>query len=228
MKKFIVMFAAAVLGAGALSAQNHPYGIDVGAGPVLNLLAIDDDEFNSLAVTGGIQLKADTFDCFALNNMLGIYGSLSMPIVFPGKEYINYGSTTETEDHPESSVGVDCIIGPAFGVNIGDSGVRFQVGAGFHMLALFSTFDDKMSEPTRQVEIFTGMGYDAQFRFSANRRLSPVVGLAGTVDWGYQGTAATYVNNAESGRTSWDNSDYKSCVHYSFMPYVALGINLGK
>ncbi len=87
-----------------------------------------------------LPVKISTYDYFLLDNMLGIYGSISLsPLgAFMG-EKVNGIEAGNMMGLNEMAAGFEFIIGPAFGIDLRDSNVRFQTGAGFHLLVAKTT-----------------------------------------------------------------------------------------
>lgn len=105
-----------------------------------------------------LPVKISTYDYFLLDNMLGIYGSISLsPLgAFMG-EKVGGIESGNVKGINEMAAGFEFIIGPAFGIDLGDSNVRFQTGAGFHLLVAKTTTEIIMEENCP--ERFTAMGF---------------------------------------------------------------------
>jgi hypothetical protein len=133
------IFAAAVLcgtlSAGAFAADNYTLGIDIAGG----IVGYGSTKFNG--TIGGIKqeftykevpflpIKVNTYDCFLLNNHLGIYGSIGL---LPQAQFNVKLDGKSDNDDPWVGVAFEFMVGPAFGVDLGDSGIRFQCGVPFH------------------------------------------------------------------------------------------------
>jgi|LAHS01.1.fsa_nt_gb hypothetical protein len=234
MKKTIGIAAAFLFCASAIFAQNYTKGIDITVMPEFagSSFSLGSKTTISQSDMFGV-MRIDSFDSFWLNNHLGIYGMMSAD--FGGKRTISMtidGHTDSDADDDLNATGAEFIIGPSFATNLGSRAIRFQVGAGLHMLYLETDYDYKLytiSYTENVKEIWTGFGADAQFRFTANKHFSPVVGMTLTVDSGYSESYDDTTVTSEGVKTNTsetkDNSDFDKVARVGFTPYIALGIN---
>lgn len=226
------IFAAAVLcgtlSAGAFASDNYTLGIDiaggiVGYGSTKFKLGSTDIEYayNELPF---LPLKVNTYDCFLLNNHLGIYGSIGL---LPQAQFNVKLDGKSDNDDPWVGVAFEFMVGPAFGVDLGDSGIRFQCGVPFH--AEFGGYFYKETKSgyekkiTRSYSAF-GLGLTPQFRFMANRRCSFVLGADFVFDFAMSFKAK---EETDSGTTTNDVNP-KNAFRFKTLPYLGLGINFGK
>ena len=238
LKKIAAALVAAVALSSGAMAKNHPYGMDIAAG----IIGVDYCE--AKFKTGGIEstymhnvldivpVKVNTYICPWLNNHLGIYASVGF---LPGVD-LNYktktNSRTSEQDGVGFSFGVEFMAGPAFGVDLGQSGIRFQVGAPIHIMFGVGriAFGSNKWDTYRQWEDAAdtkvsfsafGFGLTPQFRFMANKRCSLVVGTDFTFDFSYNQTMEK--NGVKTSPTAGADSKFR----FGFVPYVGLGINFG-
>ena len=228
------IFAAAVLcgtlSAGAFAADNYTLGIDIAGGIVGygstkfdgTLLGIK-QEFTYKEVPF-LPLKVNTYDCFLLNDHLGIYGSIGL---LPNAQVDFKGSAGGKDEDPWVGIAFEFMVGPAFGVDLGDSGIRFQCGVPFHAEfgAYFSDskVGDAATKRTRSYSAF-GLGLTPQFRFMANRRCSLVLGADFVFDFA-MGFKQKVENDA--GSVTYE-LEPKNAFRFKTVPYLGLGINFGK
>lgn len=126
------------------------------------------------------------------------------------------------------------MVGPAFGVDLGSSSVRFQIGVPFHMIVgggvLFteSSWRNNKYEPDG-VYGFNysayGIGLTPQFRFMANRRCSFVVGMDFVYDFVYNRTFEQKINGVTVRESDTNGADRTH--RFAWTPYLGLGINFG-
>lgn len=254
LKKFFAAFVvSAVLTAGAV-AENHPYGMDI----VLGIVGVDAFSYdspgavnlwgttlpakihNSWKAIEIVPLKINTYICPWLNNHLGIYGSIGfLPAVEFGFKSEALG-IAETSDGVGFNVGVEFMAGPAFGVDLGESSVRFQVGVPFHfMFGVGKRAVDLKWENGRIVDYgfdtdvtYTayGIGLTPQFRFAANKRCSFVLGMDFVFDFVLTreeeytlGTIGNYPIRVKGNLTAGADNTFR----FAWTPYLGLGINFG-
>ena len=237
MKKKIAALAAAFILGGAIFADNHTKGIDLQIGipiAVSNMTKeYDVLECYQTTVEAGGQFKLASYDCFLLNDMLGIYGSLG---VNTGVFITANGATGQSKHDEESESGfidgigfnasLELMIGPAFGVNLGS--VRFQTGLAFHAVFAWG-FGTVLSDDNE--EIFSNSDYNytvryksfgfaltPQFRFTANKRCSFIIGCDITFDFPNK---LTY-ENEDGARTKME---FDNGFRFGATPYLGLGIN---
>jgi len=226
------IFAAAVLcgtiAAGAFASDNHTCGIDIASGLV---------GYESTTFTGNyplrrrdysyvgvpfLSLKVNTYDCFLLNDLLGIYASIGIN----PEAMVDFGVSGDRDSSAWVGVGIEFMVGPAIGLDLGDSGICFQTGVPFH--AEFGAFFDEekkldvTTKKTREYSSF-GVGLTPQFRFFANRRCSLVVGADFIFDFVMKLKQKTEVN----GNTTTFNIEPKNVFRFRALPYIGLGINFG-
>jgi len=226
------ILAAAILcgslTAGAFAADNYTLGIDiaggiVGYGSTKFKLGSTDFEYayNELPF---LPLKVNTYDCFLLNNHLGIYGSIGL---LPQAQFNVKLNGKSDNDDPWVGIAFEFMVGPAFGVDLGDSGIRFQCGVPFHAEfgAYFSDskVGDVATKRTRSYSAF-GLGLTPQFRFMANRRCSLVLGADFIFDFA-MGFKLKIENDAGSATFDYEP---KNAFRFKTVPYLGLGINFGK
>lgn len=235
------ILAAAILGtalAAGAAAKNYPYGMDVAVGIVGIDAFTSKSEFDTIPLTVSnacvelFPIKVNTYICPWLNNHLGIYGSLGL--LWCGIEcgykskYLGIESDTVGVGY---NFGLELMAGPAFGVDLGDSSVRFQVGAPFHFQfgtgAMVIDSDTrvngvKISSTVTEDFSYTafGLGLTPQFRFAANNKLSFVVGMDFIFDFLY---SRKFKYNVNGGRS--DVKFNRDPFHFGWRPYLGLGIN---
>ena len=204
MKKFFLTIAvAALVSATPLAAQNHTCGIDIVAG-IFGFDTLKGKVEGETSRSLGIEIfpiKIDTYDCFLLNNHLGLYASVG---IGPGLGI----------DDITFQLRFDFMAGPAFGVDLGESSVRFQIGVPFHAAIINATTGD---DETSYTVTALGFALTPQFRFTANKRCSFVLGA----DLMFDFSADIKLKNGD--KYSLDNA-----YMFSFLPYLGLGINFGK
>lgn len=230
-KIFAAALLCATLSAGAFAADNYTLGIDIAGGIVGYGTAKFDGKY---PVTGTVKeysysevpflpTKINTYDCFLLNDHLGIYGSIGL---LPNAS-IDFGVSGDRASDPWVGIGLEFMVGPAFGVDLGDSGIRFQCGVPFH--AEFGAFFDESkvrdvtTKKTLSYNAF-GVGLTPQFRFMANRRCSLVLGADFVFDFALNMEMKTEVG----GSSSSYKLDAKNAFRFKTVPYLGLGINFGK
>ena len=227
------ILAAAILcgslTAGAFAADNYTLGIDIAGGIVgygstkfkFSSSGVE-TTYNELPF---LPLKVNTYDCFLLNNHLGIYGSIG--IIPSGQVDFKVSKANKKEEDAWVGIGLEFMVGPAFGVDLGDSGIRFQCGVPFH--AEFGAFFDESkvrdvtTKKTLSYNAF-GVGLTPQFRFMANRRCSLVLGADFVFDFALNMEMKTEVG----GSSSSYKLDAKNAFRFKTVPYLGLGINFGK
>ena len=140
-----------------------------------------------------LPVKISTYDYFLLDNMLGIYGSISLsPLgAFMG-EKVNGIEAGNMMGLNEMAAGFEFIIGPAFGIDLGDSNVRFQTGAGFHLLVAKTTTEIIMEENCPELFTAMGFGLTPQFRFNPNNMISFIMGCDFIFDFGFSTSRELY------------------------------------
>lgn len=238
LKKFsAALLVAAALSSGAM-AKNHPYGMDIAAGVIgiefceakFKESGVDSTYMHN--VLDIVPVKVDTYVFPWLNNHLGIYASIGF---LPGVD-LNYKTKKKSGTVERAGVGfsfgVEFMAGPAFGVDLGESSVRFQVGAPIHIMFgggkmafgsnEWDTFKQWNDAADTKVSFSAfGFGLTPQFRFMANRRCSLVVGTDFTFDFSYNQTLEK--NGVKSSPTAGADSKFR----FGFVPYIGLGINFG-
>ncbi|MCR5046132.1 MAG: hypothetical protein K6A42_06115 [Treponema sp.] len=228
LKKILAAaFLCVGLTAGAF-AKNHPYGMDIAVG----IVGVDaytsrlDNVTLSNACVELFPLKVNTYICPWLDNHLGIYAS--MGILWAGVEC---AYTTEINGYEKDysdvgyNFGFELMAGPAFGVDLGSSSVRFQVGAPLHFQVGAGTIEETnvLNTSVKSTLDFSytafGLGLTPQFRFGANKKLSFVVGMDFIFDFVY---ARKFEYSGSSVKFK------KDPFHFGWRPYLGLGINFGK
>lgn len=225
-----VMTAAVTFGA---AAKNHPYGMDIAVGivgvDVFSSKHENTDWTMSNACVELFPIKVNTYCCPWLNNHLGIYGSLGL--LWCGIEcgYKNKIGGVEYETTGVGyNFGLELMAGPAFGVDLGDSSVRFQVGAPLHFqfgvgaMVMDADTSNRSSSLTVTKDFsYTafGLGLTPQFRFAANSRCSFVVGMDFVFDFLY----SRKFDNGSRGSIKVEKDPF----HFGWRPYLGLGINFG-
>ena len=231
------LVVAAALSSGAM-AKNHAYGMDISAGVIgfeyceakFKTAGVESTYMHN--VLDIVPIKVDAYICPWLNNHLGIYASVGF---LPGVDF-NYktktNSKTSDQDGVGFSFGIEFMAGPAFGVDLGQSSVRFQVGAPIHVMlgagrmAFGSNEWDtyrqwKDAADTNVAFSAFGFGLTPQFRFMADRRCSLVVGMDFTFDFSYNQTMEK--KGVKTSPTAGADSKFR----FGFVPYIGLGINFG-
>ena len=226
------IFAAAVLcgtiAAGAFASDNYTLGIDIAGGIVgygstkfkFSSSGVE-TTYNELPF---LPLKVNTYDCFLLNNHLGIYGSIGL---LPQAMFNVKNDGKSNNDDPWVGIAFEFMVGPAFGVDLGDSGIRFQCGVPFH--AEFGGYfykETKLVYETKMTRSYSafGLGLTPQFRFMANRRCSFVLGADFVFDF-----AMSFKQKIETDAgTTTSDAEPKNAFRFKTVPYLGLGINFGK
>ncbi len=235
LKKTIAAFAvSAALTVGAV-AENHPYGMDIALGVVgveycsATFKNWGGDVVYSHNVVDILPLKINTYICPWLDNHLGIYGSIGfLPGVDCNYKIKNKATGGEvTDDSIGFDFGVEFMVGPAFGIDLGESSVRFQVGAPLHALFGCGVLAvDQGAGRTTDVDVVFGafgLGLTPQFRFGANKRCSFVVGMDFTFDFVYGQTFEYKNTGVKRSLTSGADSTFR----FGWIPYLGVGINFG-
>lgn len=214
-KSFVALLAAFVLG-GVVFAENYTKGIDIQLfGIPIGSTTMSVEGFTAKSFEAGYQLKIATYDCFALNDMLGIYASVgaNTGIILTGSEH--------SWDDVFIGISGEFMIGPAFGVNLGKT--RFQTGFAFHAVVARGIGLDDYDIKYHSL----GFALTPQFRFTANRRCSFILGCDFTFDFPNK---ITYVVDDFYHH---DDDDYyydaemkfDSGFRFGVTPYIGLGIN---
>lgn len=177
MKKLLAALVGALVIGGAAFAENHTCGIDIGwaftFGKTSADTMIEGEKFEFGLVEIGLPAllpnKISTYDCFLLNNHLGIYASAGYNL--------NFDISTVDDAAYDAYIGLagEFMVGPAFGVDIGRT--RFQTGVAFHMMGatlwgLGDDYEDDEIDNKLKYSAF-GLALTPQFRFAA----SPYLGL---------------------------------------------------
>lgn len=171
-----------------------------------------------------LPVKISTYDYFLLDNMLGIYGSISLsPLgAFMG-EKVNGIEAGNMMGINEMAAGFEFIIGPAFGIDLGDSNVRFQTGAGFHLLVAKTTTEIIMGENCPELFTAMGFGLTPQFRFGANNKISFIVGCDFIFDFGFSTSREVY--NIDRYLISMPEAEINKFFRFGITPQLGFGIN---
>jgi len=213
--------------------KNHPYGMDIAMG----IVGVDDfsskyeniDWTMSNACVELFPIKVNTYCCPWLNNHLGIYGSVGL--LWCGIEcgYKNKIGGVEYETTGIGyNFGLELMAGPAFGVDLGDSSVRFQIGAplrfqfGLGAMVMDADSSNRSSSLTVTRDFsYTafGLGLTPQFRFAANSRCSFVLGMDFVFDFLY----SRKFDNGSRGSIKVEKDPF----HFGWRPYLGVGINFG-
>ena len=228
-KIFVAAVLCGTLAAGAFAADNYTLGIDIAGGIVGfgstkfkgNVGVEDDFSYKEVPF---LPLKVNTYCCPWLGNHLGIYGSIGL---LP-EAMVNFrGERTGKDDDPWTGVGLEFMVGPAVGVDLGDSGIRFQCGVPFHAEFGFYFWEGSDVKKTRSYSAF-GLGLTPQFRFMANRRCSLVLGADFVFDFGMSFKQENEGIGRRSGTTTTVKLGPKNAFRFRALPYIGLGINFGK
>ncbi|MBQ7619220.1 MAG: hypothetical protein IJS51_03710 [Treponema sp.] len=207
MKKiFLSLAVAALVSTTPLVAQNHTCGIDIVAG-IVGFDTLKGKVNGQTSKEWGIEIfpiKIDTYDCFLLNNHLGLYASVG----------IGPGFCINDTNKSAFQLRFDFMAGPAFGVDLGESSVRFQIGVPFHAAIINATTGN---DETSYTVTALGFALTPQFRFTANKRCSFVLGADLMFDL-----------SADIKPKSGDKYSLDNAFMFSFLPYLGLGINFGK
>ncbi|MDD7012948.1 MAG: hypothetical protein PUI38_08860 [Candidatus Treponema excrementipullorum] len=171
-----------------------------------------------------LPVKISTYDYFLLDNMLGIYGSISLsPLgAFMG-EKVNDIEAGNMMGINEMAAGFEFIIGPAFGIDLGDSNIRFQTGAGFHLLVAKTTTEIIMEENCPELFTAMGFGLTPQFRFGANNKISFIVGCDFIFDFGFSTSREVY--NIDRYLISMPEAEINKFFRFGITPQLGFGIN---
>ena len=171
-----------------------------------------------------LPVKISTYDYFLLDNMLGIYGSISLsPLgAFMG-EKVNGFEAGNMMGINEMAAGFEFIIGPAFGIDLGDSNIRFQTGAGFHLLVAKTTTEIIMEENCPELFTAMGFGLTPQFRFGANNKISFIVGCDFILDFGFSTSRELY--NIDRYLISMPEAEINKFFRFGITPQLGFGIN---
>ena len=229
-KIFVVAVLCGTLAAGAFASDNYTLGMDVAGGIVgygtakFNTSAYGGDKQISYKEIPFLSLKVNTYDCFLLNNHFGIYGSIGL---VPQAMFDVEVDGKSNNDDPWAGIAIEFMVGPAFGVDLGDSGIRFQCGVPFHAEFGAYFYDEKKQDVktknTRSYSAF-GVGLTPQFRFMANRRCSFIIGADFIFDFAMGFKEERKVDDEKTTR----DLNPKSAVRFKVDPYLGLGINFGK
>ena len=207
MKKMILALAGAFLIGGAAFAENHTCGLDIAWSLTVGGTSMDDTSWTEVGIAALLPNKISTYDCFLLDDHLGIYASFGYNL--------NFGFTN-SEDF---LVGVEYEfkIGPAFGIDLGRT--RFQTGLAFHYVGAKLWSNQGNAEDYEGLEDFKfnafGLSITPQFRFTADRRVSFILGCDLDFDFG--------------ANMRYDDEKFKpdSSFRFAAVPYLGLGINFG-
>lgn len=246
-KTFALLLLSVLVAFGAAAEEkdgngkNHPYGMDIAMGIVgVNRTEINRTDLNIVKLERSftgieiVPMKINAYVCPWLGNHLGIYGSIGIVpnVDVKFKEKIN-GVESKTIN-AAFDCGFEFMVGPAFGVDLGSSSVRFQIGVPFHVIVgggvLFteSGWRNNRYEPD-DVYGFNysayGIGLTPQFRFMANRRCSFVVGMDFVYDFVYNRTFEQKINGVTVRESDTNGADRTH--RFAWTPYLGLGINFG-
>lgn len=171
-----------------------------------------------------LPVKISTYDYFLLDNMLGIYGSISLsPLgAFMG-EKVNGIEAGNMMGLNEMAAGFEFIIGPAFGIDLGDSNVRFQTGAGFHLLVAKTTTEIIMEENCPELFTAMGFGLTPQFRFNPNNMISFIMGCDFIFDFGFSTSRELY--NIGGKVIPMPAAGINKFFRFGITPQLGFGIN---
>ena len=171
-----------------------------------------------------LPVKISTYDYFLLDNMLGIYGSISLsPLgAFMG-EKVGGIESGNVKGINEMAAGFEFIIGPAFGIDLGDSNVRFQTGAGFHLLVAKTTTEIIMEENCPERFTAMGFGLTPQFRFGANNNISFILGCDFIFDFGFSTSREVY--NTDRVLPHGIHPEINKFFRFGITPQLGFGIN---
>ena len=171
-----------------------------------------------------LPVKISTYDYFLLDNMLGIYGSISLsPLgAFMG-EKVNGIEAGNMMGLNEMAAGFEFIIGPAFGIDLRDSNVRFQTGAGFHLLVAKTTTEIIMEENCPELFTAMGFGLTPQFRFNSNNMISFIMGCDFIFDFGFSTSRELY--NIDRYLISMPEAEINKFFRFGITPQLGFGIN---
>lgn len=242
LKKIIAaLVVGAALTAGVF-ADNHPYGMDIAIGPVGfehyetrfdGWRTRTEDTHSVLEI---LPIKVNTYLCPWIGNHLGIYASVGF---LPGLEF-NYKTKTDGVKTNLDGIGfgfaAEFMAGPCFGLDLGSSSVRFQIGAPLHALIGigFVSWDASYNRRTGRFESSAdtritwsafGVGLTPQFRFGAGKRCSFVIGADFVFDFIYNQTWETTTAGVTVTTSPTAGAD-KSC-RFAVTPYLGVGLNFG-
>ncbi|MDE5581901.1 MAG: hypothetical protein K2I95_10845 [Treponemataceae bacterium] len=224
-KKLGALFVALALG-GTVFAENYTKGIDLQFGIPIGVTKMTNDyngvEFTQNILEFGGQFKVATYDCFLLNDMLGIYASVGVNLGgFYAHDKLSVGDydvdlNAGGLDELGFATSLEFMIGPAFGVNLG--GVRFQTGLGFHgVVARDSYYSYKYKYLYVEYTTF-GFALTPQFRFSASKRCSFILGCDLTFD--FPNKLTLIPEKGDEVEIEFDKG-----FRFGATPYIGLGIN---
>lgn len=173
-----------------------------------------------------LPVKISTYDYFLLDNMLGIYGSISLsPLgAFMG-EKVNDIEAGNMMGLNEMAAGFEFIIGPAFGIDLGDSNVRFQTGAGFHLLVAKTTTEIIMGENCPELFTAMGFGLTPQFRFNSNNMISFIMGCDFIFDFGFSTSRELYNIDGTVIHMPEAEAGINKFFRFGITPQLGFGIN---
>ena len=171
-----------------------------------------------------LPVKISTYDYFLLDNMLGIYGSISLSALgaLMG-EKVNGIEAGNMMGLNEMAAGFEFIIGPAFGIDLGDSNVRFQTGAGFHLLVAKTTTEIIMEENCPELFTAMGFGLTPQFRFNPNNMISFIMGCDFIFDFGFSTSRELY--NIGGKVIPMPAAGINKFFRFGITPQLGFGIN---
>ncbi len=202
--------------------KNTPYSLDAGLTFPIRKMSFEasNSKFNETIVSAA--LKAQTYDFFWLKGHLGIYASLGIGFqILETKRNINFNGTDYTGDDNSSCVfNLSAAFGPSFGINIGSTGMRFNIGAGLHFL--YQDFDEAIGS-SGKIEgraIWLGFDLNPQIRFANDKSAPFVFGFEMAFDTCLNGD----FNVASSGKKKIKDY-FDSSFQFMISPYVGLGFN---
>lgn len=168
-----------------------------------------------------INMKFSSYNYFLFDNTLGLYlGVGLMPIATLGGETVNAQKSPNFMTFNAAGSGVEFFAGPAFGINFGESNIRFQTGIAFHYMLMFTWAQAADDKGVKYPEMFStyGIGFTPQLRFDTNEFISFVLGIDVSVDFILDTNRTAYPGFSEPLTIS-------SFCRFAFDPHIACGLN---
>ncbi len=204
------------------SEKKNVYSIDVSMALPIRFLSFEasNSKFDENIIALG--WKAQTYDFFWLDGRLGIYASLGIgfQMAETSRSIKTGGITFKGEDTSSGVFNFSAAFGPSFGTYLGSTGIRFNIGAGLHILC--QDFDEPLSGVGSISGNAVWMGFDVnpQLRFTSNRRCSFVLGCEMAIDGCVGGELSV------GGYGKRDIKDiFDSSFQFMLAPYLGLGFN---
>lgn len=168
-------------------------------------------------------IKIATYDYFLFNNMFGIHASMNFSLLgFLWGEKINGVISPNVLNINESIATIEFFIGPAFGIDIGDSDMRFQTGFCFHYIGFLTTteFINQQGNNPEKLNAF-GLGITPQLRFGKDDGAVFILGTDITLDFAANTSRKSYPTSGSGTHTP----SVASFTRFAFNPYLGIGLN---